>query len=150
MAMEEDLLADKGGGFNEGIPLDMKFLPWLPAFLAELHRGRPSEAPLWPFSHEMMLKWFHMAVAEAKLEKLDPELYSLRHGGVSHDLGCQYRDMLSIKQRGRWKSDASLRRYQKHSRVQAELNKLTADQRAQAQWMHDHIELAFRCPHMIP
>ena len=39
--------------------------------------------------------------------------YRLRHGGASRDFARKLRSLESIQQRGRWKSQSSLRRYQK-------------------------------------
>ena len=51
---------------------------------------------------------------------LEPSLYALHHGGASHDAASGARSIQEIKDRGRWSSDASLRRYRKTSRAQAE------------------------------
>ena len=52
-------------------------------------------------------------------------LYSLRHGGASWDALRRARDMLGIKRRGRWRSDASLRRYEKAARAQKEVQRMS-------------------------
>ena len=46
----------------------------------------------------------------------DPHSYRLRHGGASRDL-TKKRDLLQIQHRGRWKTQASVRRYQKGGRL---------------------------------
>ena len=56
-------------------------------------------------------------------------LYQLRHGGASHDKFIGKRSDLGIQRRGRWSAPSSLRRYEKHGRVQAMLNKTTASLR---------------------
>jgi hypothetical protein len=45
-------------------------------------------------------------------------LYQLRHGGPSHDRAFRIRSLLEIKNRGQWKSDSSLARYEGHARLQ--------------------------------
>ena len=45
-------------------------------------------------------------------------------GGASHDVLSRRRSLLEVKQRGRWSSDASLKRYVKEARLQSELNKV--------------------------
>ena len=46
--------------------------------------------------------------------------------GVSHDLMTRSRSVEEAKRRGRWRSDASLKRYGKETRVLSELNKIRA------------------------
>ena len=43
--------------------------------------------------------------------------YRFRHGGASHDYHNKLRDLPAIQARGRWKSMASVRRYQKGARL---------------------------------
>ena len=58
------------------------------------------------------------------LSVLQPVVYSLRHGGASHDLLHQRRTVAEVKMRGRWHSDASVRRYGKLARAMKEANRL--------------------------
>ena len=44
-------------------------------------------------------------------------LYRFRHGGASHDYSSRLRDLMAVMQRGRWKSLASLKRYQNGARL---------------------------------
>ena len=57
---------------------------------------------------------------------LSPHPYSLRHGGASDDALRGARTLASIKARGRWKSDNSVRRYEKHARVLREVERMPA------------------------
>ena len=50
--------------------------------------------------------------------------YRLRHGGASHDFVNKLRDLTEIQHRGRWKSTASVRRYQKGGRLTQLMNAL--------------------------
>ena len=43
--------------------------------------------------------------------------YTLRHGGASADRLMDRRSLAEVKRRGRWRSDASLRRYEKSTIV---------------------------------
>ena len=43
--------------------------------------------------------------------------YRFRHGGANHDFAHKLRDLPGIQQRGRWQSQASVRRYQKGARL---------------------------------
>ena len=45
---------------------------------------------------------------------------------ASHDRALRHRTALEVKQRGRWTSDGSMRRYEAHARLQQEELKLPA------------------------
>ncbi len=47
------------------------------------------------------------------LHDLRIDSYSLRHGGASDDRLTDRRSLAEVTRRGRWRSDASLRRYEK-------------------------------------
>ena len=68
------------------------------------------------FSMEEYRTAFASAVGKLGLQGLHP--YQLRHGGATDDLASGKRDFPSVKSRGRWKSDQSVRRYAKARRVQ--------------------------------
>ena len=55
---------------------------------------------------------------------LIPQLYSFRHGGASFDAISRRRPMADIKKRGRWRSDASIRRYSKAAVALREASRL--------------------------
>ncbi len=57
-----------------------------------------------------------------------PVLYQLRHGGASHELYTQLRDLLGVQKRGRWTGSRSLRRYEKGARLSQLLSLLTPAQ----------------------
>ena len=79
---------------------------------------------MWDFSLEVELNLFTTVVAQLGLEPLAPCRYAMRHGGVSHDLMAKIRSVADAMRRGRWRSDASLRRYAKETRILAELRKV--------------------------
>ena len=58
------------------------------------------------------------------LHGLRPCRYGLRHGGASEDLVSQRREPLMVKRRGGWRTDASLKRYAKETRLQDEVRKI--------------------------
>lgn len=53
-------------------------------------------------------------------------VYQLRHGGASHDFVTKARTLKEVRGRGRWRSWASVRRYEKRSRVAQMLHWLPA------------------------
>ena len=57
--------------------------------------------------------------------RLGGEPYSLRHGGASHDSLTRRRSYADRKLRGRWRTDMSVRRYDKHARLIKEVSRLT-------------------------
>ena len=59
-------------------------------------------------------------------------MYRLRHGEASHDFAAKHRDLAAIQMRGRWKSAASVRRYQKGGRLAQLFNSLKPDVRKRA------------------
>ncbi|WP_248793382.1 hypothetical protein, partial [Escherichia coli] len=81
---------------------------------------RPPAGPLWPNSAIETIDLFAAAVSFLGLESLNPSRYSLRHGGASEDILSKARSVEAVKQRGHWKTDASL---QKETRVLAEIRK---------------------------
>jgi hypothetical protein len=56
--------------------------------------------------------------------KLDS--YSLRHGGASADRLDNRRSIAAVKRRGRWRADASLRRYEKSTVALREAGRMGA------------------------
>ena len=90
--------------------------PLLEALTAD---RKPGEL-LWLDPHQKLVKEFSKAVTHLGLEHLGTCLYTLRHGGATHDILTRRRSMLEVKQRGLWKSDNSLRRYVKLARLQHE------------------------------
>ena len=51
--------------------------------------------------------------------------YSVRHGGASSDALWRTRSLIEIQKRGRWRSEKSVRRYEKHSRLLTKLSDAT-------------------------
>lgn len=59
--------------------------------------------------------------------------YQLRHGGPSHDHLHRVRDLSGIKERGQWRTDGSVRRYEAHERLQQVEARLNSELRTAAQ-----------------
>ena len=98
--------------------------PWIQPVLQGLQIGKKPESSLWNHSHAQLRESFNKSIARLGLQNLGLTLYSLRHGGASHDVLSRRRHILEVKQRGCWASDASLKRYVKEARLQSELNKV--------------------------
>ena len=85
---------------------------------------RPSRESCWLHSTAEDIHAMTDAINALGLQELGLCRYSMRHGGASHDLLTSARTVDAVKRRGRWKSDSSLRRYGKETRILSELNKV--------------------------
>ena len=119
--------------WDETLPIDVgECRDMLTHGLQVLKATRGREQQLFDFQQRHFAKEFKRAAQAAGLTRLQPHTYSLRHSGPSHDMAMRVRSLLEIKLRGRWKSDASLRRYQKEGRIAQQLASLTSDTRQKA------------------
>lgn len=85
--------------------------------LHELRR-RPDNRPVWSSDAPH--------AAEALTDVLEPQLYSLRHGGASFDCLARRCPLSEVKTRGRWRTGASVRRYEKAAVAARQAHKLPA------------------------
>ena len=67
---------------------------------------------------------FHACCKRLGFGPAGHHLYSLRHGGVSHDLLHGHYTLEEAQRRGRWLSKTALRRYAKETRLLSEMSKL--------------------------
>ena len=112
----------KTGTLDEAIIYDTE--PWVhKLFVILLQRSDP-ESPLWPLRGAALVELFARAAAHLGLQELAPCRYALRHGGASEDLLQRRRSHLEVKRRGGWRTDASLKRYGKESKLLSELRKV--------------------------
>ena len=52
--------------------------------------------------------------------------YQARHGGPSEDRAARLRSLFEVMKRGRWLSEGSVRRYEKHGKLGERLHRLPA------------------------
>jgi hypothetical protein len=123
----EDTVPGKTGLFDASVVLDSD--RWINPLLYQLIAGRDPEESLWSHPHSMLVDQFALAQKMMNLEHLNSCLYTLRHGGATHDILTRRRTVLEVKQRGRWGSDTSLKRYIKLARLQTELAKVPIELR---------------------
>ncbi|CAK0812161.1 unnamed protein product [Prorocentrum cordatum] len=76
---------------------------------------------------------FKTAGAKLLLQRPPPP-YILRHSGASRDFTEQRRTLVGVKRRGRWRTDASIRRYEKWGRLGSEFAKLPLCLQNHARW----------------
>ena len=111
----------KTGAWDESVLIDRD--PELLPLLHALVHNRHPQSSLWGSSASDP-NTFSNAASQLNLLALRPCRYALRHGGASDDLITRHRDLMSIKKRGRWVSDSSLKRYAKESKLAAEVRKV--------------------------
>ena len=117
LAPEEEERRSKSGQFDEAVLLDDTDMPWLGKLLYA-RASQVGTACLWPFTFEMVSKKFVEVAHNLGLTYLEPCLYQLRHGGASHDRCFKKRSNGEVQKRGRWLVSGSMRRYEKHARLQ--------------------------------
>ena len=115
-------LRGKTGLTDESVHIDRDLWLWRP--LEALHSARASNQPLWPFDLIELRNALTEAIDIAGAKDMGFSLYSLRHGGASDDLLSRRRSLDQVKAKGRWRSDHSLLRYAKATRLQKEMNRL--------------------------
>ncbi|CAK0894772.1 unnamed protein product [Prorocentrum cordatum] len=101
---------------DESLLLDSTEALWLGGALQSLKAGLPSR-PLFDLT-ALQLRDVWAAALRALGIPNRFVLCQLRHGGPSHDRLRRQRSLPEIKERGRWASDKSVRRYEAHALVQ--------------------------------
>ena len=147
---EERLVASKTMQFNEAIPCDSPDLQWLNPALKFLRSATAQDAPVFPFTQAAFGRRFTAAAKELGIASLGGTAGHLRHSGPSHDMGCRHRTLAAIKLRGRWASDASVRRYQKEGRVSEQLAKIPEVLRASVPRKLAELQRLFAAPLAAP
>ena len=135
----------KTGEMDHTVVLDLPRQQALAWALARLRDARPGcWHPLWDFDYNHLQRRFGQALDAVGASCLAGTLYSLRHGGASHDrrLGC--RALMEAQQRGNWRAFNSVRRYDKHGRVAIEWMKLPVSQQRVIARLAAGLDGAFR------
>jgi hypothetical protein len=139
----DELRPDKVGIFDNSIPLDSKDRKWLGPLLHQMAKLRKSkDSRLFDFSAEEYRKEFVTVASMMGVPNLHP--YQLRHGGAAEDLNAGTRSYQGVKARGRWQTDASVRRYTKVGKIQQLMNQLLPGGLAFCQWSVRNMEKAFK------
>ena len=129
----EDGRASKTHEYDESLLLDCSLLPSLGRRLLKLAAARAkqekegggAEALLFTVSQAQVAVDLREACRRLRVPaELDVVMYMFRHAGASTDFALKLRPLAEIKLRGRWKSDASLRRYEKGGRLADQLQRL--------------------------
>ena len=106
----------KTGEFDQSVVLDSPGFEFLDRAFRVLKGARQHSPLLWPLSMEEYGALFHKTLERLQLHEFGLTVYALRHAGASWDLLTGQRDLLSVKERGFWRSETSMRRYTKAAR----------------------------------
>lgn len=123
-------LVSKPGTTDDAVLLDGTDYAWLAPKYREMIQGDPNEK-LWTFTYFGLVKEI-LAAASAIGINLVP--YQLRHSGSSWERLRNERSLQEVQTRGRWRSFASVTRYEKVSRLLSEYDKIPVGMR---EWMED-------------
>jgi len=142
LAPEEEGTPSKVGEFDDTVSLDADYLgEWLDVALRKF-LGVRDESSAWPFTYHEYLHAIHKA---AFLLQVVVTPYMGRHSGASIDraraiAGLGGRSLMEVKKHGRWASDRSVRRYEKHARL------------AQTMWEYTDVQrkLFIECEALLP
>lgn len=121
----------KNGEYDDSVPLDAEYLPVLATVALRWASSRDPYALLFSGTYSELKEDFNRATKDAQLPGAW-NLYSLRHGGPSHNRLIGARSLEQIAKRGRWLSMRSVRRYEKAGRVQDALGRLSLEQQRKA------------------
>ena len=133
---QEELRRDKTGVFDNSLAIDHS--PWAGTQLLSLaKKAKTRDSLIFQFKMEDFRKQFAAASALLNLGNLHP--YQLRHGGATEDLSSKRREYSSVKARGRWKTDSSVRRYTKVGKIQELLNRLSSSHLKYCQWSEKNL-----------
>ena len=114
----------KTGEFDTSLVMDLERHSILVPMLEYLKSHTAEGMQVFPFEHGTVASEIIMVLKQLHLSHLGLTAYCLRHGGASEDRAQNTRPLLEVMKRGGWKSLNSLRRYEKHGRLQLVLEKL--------------------------
>mmetsp|Transcript_173469 Transcript_173469/g.556403 ORF Transcript_173469/g.556403 Transcript_173469/m.556403 type:complete len:108 (+) Transcript_173469:504-827(+) len=100
----------KAGEYDESVSLDENSLNWFGPQLAILKSRKKLHEPIFNFGPTQYHRQFTLAAEKLGLAAHHLVPYALRHAGQSVDAFTGRRKLAEIKARGRWRSDASVRR----------------------------------------
>ena len=112
---EERAARSKTYAVNDSVCLTTSLCPFLPELLETLYNSRNQDELLFPFTYADYLVMFDRCRRQASLPKMVP--YQTRHSGPACDIAKGFRDRAGVKERGRWKDDRSVQRYEQRARL---------------------------------
>ena len=112
----EDLEQSKVGMQDECMVLNNQEMPWLGDALAAWASKNLSQS-LFTMNYHTLRDVWKLALQKANLPEAYMVPYQMRHSGASWDIAKNYRTALEVKLRGRWATESSMKRYEKHAMV---------------------------------
>ena len=125
---DERGIASKTGEYNESLGVSRS---WLGQLVADWSSVRRTTA-LWDFGLREIRDEFMKGASALGLGIWKPVLYMGRHTGASLDRLEERRSLSEVQKRGRWRTETSVRRYEKRALIQEVYLKLAQKIRAQA------------------
>lgn len=147
---QEEGVPDKTGTFDNTLLDNPLTKNWLGPALEKLAQTSGKTSPIFDFKPEEFRVEFQKAGETLGLNSL--HTYQLRHGGASDDLNSKLRDHHAVRERGRWRTDASVRRYAKSGKIQKLLQDLQKDKLDFCKWAAHNMEnmVTGKTPARIP
>jgi len=142
-----DQKLSKIGVYDDSILLDSEHRQWMSLDLKKLYDRTAPGGLLFTFTMSQWSNAFQAALKELGLPKT--VLYSLRHAGPTADVLAGRRDLVTVKKRGRWISDSSLRRYEKAAKSLSIAQSYPLSLREHLRWCHRQIANVMR-NHVVP
>ena len=122
----------KTGEFDTSVPLDLERQKLLSRPLERLKKVTSSQDLVFPFSYVHFADQFKKGLQHLGLGHLKMSPYCCRHGGASQDRAEKLRSVEAVAKRGGWRSFASIRRYEKHGRLNLVLQSMPEETRTKA------------------
>ena len=125
----EGKVPSKNGSFDDSLLVGHGRRRWLNRVVGSFLRPRADASPLLGFDDRKTRRLIAHFSKKLELGPLHLSFHGLRHGGPSTDFLEGTLSIEDIQRRGRWKSLSSVRRYEKHGRLSAQLSRLTDSQK---------------------
>ena len=103
---------------------------WIGEMLEVLARRKAPSSRMWSFDLAALRQQFLVSAAKSGVKFLKPVLYMGRHSGASLDRLEHRYSLEEVRKRGRWRSAASVSRYEKRALVQDVLRRMRVSDRA--------------------
>ena len=133
LAPKEELKTSKTGECDESVLLDGHLSIAIGKVLTRYTAGKAATTPLWSRSQAKYAVAFAKWAETSGVHVITTHPYSVRHGGPSSDALWRTRSLVEIPNRGRWRSEKSVRRCEKHARLLEETLKLSTATRKYGQ-----------------
>lgn len=127
---------------DESMLLDSQEVPWLGKALMAFNKKMMQSPKMFPQDYYTLMKHWKEALVHIGLQEDFAVPYQLRHAGASWDRFKKFRTQLEVKMRGRWASDSSMTRYEKHALLSQIFGRQqqTCEIRSKSLWAFDFDE----------